>query len=56
MTEKYQSPHSLTQGEKHFLNILKIFQITIEVYGKKIKWECIKHKLRWFENLKVISD
>ena len=37
--------HIQTKKKKFFfLNILKIFQNTIEVYGKIFKVECTKHK------------
>ena len=41
-----QSSHTHIQTPKKFffLNILKIFQNTIEVYEKIFKVECTKHK------------
>ena len=45
-SENNQSPHTHTQTKKFFffLNILEIIQNTIEVYGKKFKVKCTKHK------------
>ena len=49
-----QSPHTHIQTKKNFfffLNILKIFQNTIEVYGKKFKVKCTKLKLIQVESI-----
>ena len=41
---KFTHTHIQTKKRIFFLNILKIFHNTIEVYEKKFKVECTKHK------------